>query len=162
MRRIIFYVLSIFILFLLQASVIPVFIGSVPNILLIWFLLLSVLPEGMVIFGQEIKFDDIVLSASASGLMLDIIGSHIFGLYTVFFMLAVFLARFLSGRYIEAGQNVKNSIMVLLLSGLVLPVVTEITSKVYLSFYWLLLTFFANLLAIIILSLYLHVRTRRV
>ena len=142
------YASTVLLLLLLQIAVLPTFFdGFVPNLLLIFVLLLA---------ASDTSDDKIYILATAAGVSLDLFSSKDFGLFAVTFLSTAIIVRFITTHFTSSGIAGKNLSIIL---GLTL-LVSFVISESFLSFTQTLFILVVNALTLLVLSFIYYVRTR--
>lgn len=123
MRNLFIYVVTLLILLVLQVAVLPPVLSGlpVPNLLLIFALLLAAADENILFFGFNVDENFVIIFAFIAGFLLDIFSSVAFGTFLITFLSASLIVRLVSRTLIEAGFNYRNLLLVSVLVGIASP-----------------------------------------
>jgi len=160
--QVIKYGVILIFLLILQGIVLPYVFNSwpVPNLLLLFVLILAVLKDeaGESLF--RLSADDVLIIALVSGLFVDGVSSGWFGFYTIFFLVLALLTMFMTDKWIEPGLNYQTWVLIALILTIVFPYLSNFVLNNSFSSSAFLSSLIVNLLVLLPLILLRYVRAR--
>lgn len=157
MKKLLIYILVLLLALMFQVGFLPPLLGSFPqpNLLLMAVMLTAVQAN------ENKDQPDLALTfAFISGIFLDLISSHPFGIFTVSFLILALGAHWVARIWFETGINYKNVAMILLTSAIVMPVVLEASSGETIAIITLFKSLLISAFFLLPLSFLYYVRTR--
>lgn len=157
MKKLLTYILVLLLALMFQVGFLPPLLGSFPQPNL---LLMAVMLTAVQVNESKDQPDLALTLAFISGIFLDLISSHPFGIFTVSFLIIAFGAHWVARIWFETGINYKNVALVLFVSAIAMPVVLEASRGETVNIAILFKSLLISAFFLLPLSFFYYVRAR--